>query len=183
MLRVKKGDLDAFDRLITRHRNPVVNTLSRIIGTADGAEDLAQEVFLRVYRSRKSYRPRARFTTWLYRIVRNIAVNAIRDRNRQAGIISLTDDAGGCSGEILSVKGQPGPEEFAEAGDLQKALKKALTALTFDQRTALVLSRLEGMTHAETAEIMESSEGAVKMLVGRAKKRLADELREYLQES
>ncbi len=183
MLKVKKGDLDAFDCLITRHRNPVVNTLSRITGTTDGAEDLAQEVFLRVYRGRKSYRPKARFTTWLYRIVRNIAVNAVRDRNRQVGFISFTDNAGDGSGEILPAKGQPGPEEFAEANDLQEALKKALAALTFDQRTALVLSRLEGMTHAETAKIMESSEGAVKMLVNRAKKRLADELREYLQES
>ncbi|WP_457577830.1 RNA polymerase sigma factor [Desulfomarina sp.] len=182
MLQVKKGDLDAFDRLITRYRDPVVNTLCRITGTRDGAEDLAQEVFLRVFRARKTYKPRAKFTTWLFRIVKNIGANAVRDRNR-AGTLVLVRGGGPGSGEPSLADRQPGPEERAGAADLQRALRKALAALSFDQRMAVVLTRLEGMTCGETAEIMESSEGAVKMLVNRARKILARELSDFIGES
>lgn len=182
MLKVKKGDLDAFDRLITRHRNPVVNTLSRLTGLSDGAEDLAQEVFLRVYRGRKSYRAKARFTTWLYRIVRNVAANAVRDRGRRNALFVLPGGARGGSADMSASERGLGPEERARAADLKNAVKKALAELTFEQRMAVVLSRLEGMTHAETAKILGKSEGAVKMLVSRAKKILAEELREYLGE-
>jgi RNA polymerase sigma-70 factor (ECF subfamily) len=182
MLKVKKGDLDAFDRLITRHRNPVVNTLGRLTGISDGAEDLAQEVFLRVYRGRKSYRVKARFTTWLYRIVRNVAANAMRERCRRNVLFVFPGGTGTGLADVLPAERGQGPEERAGAADLKNAVEKALALLTFEQRTAIVLFRLEGMTCAETAKILGKSEGAVKMLVSRAKKILAEELREYLEE-
>ncbi len=178
MLRVKKGDLDAFNALITRYRNPVINTLCRITGVYDDAEDLAQEVFLRVYRSRKTYKAKARFTTWLFRIVRNIASNAVRDRNRRGKIQVLSGGLDKITTIRISASTQPGPEEIVSGRDLQERLKKALTRLSFSQRTAIVLSRLEGMSYAEVADIMENSEGAVKMLVSRAKKILAKELKD-----
>lgn len=180
MLRVKKGDLDAFNSLITRYRNPVIQTLCRITGVYDDAEDLAQEVFLRLYRARKTYKVNAKFTTWLFRIVRNIASNAVRDRSRRRKIQVLSDGLDKIADNMISASTQPGPEEIVSGRDLQERLKKALMLLSFSQRTAIVLSRLEGMSYAEVADIMENSEGAVKMLVSRAKKILARELKDYV---
>ena len=183
MLRVKADDFDAFDRLITRHRNPVVNTLYKITGRRDGSEDLAQEVFLRVFRARKTYQAKARFATWLFRIVRNVAYNAVRDRNRHKDVSTFTNGFEKDPGEAVFKSEQPGPEEVARALDLRRDLEKAMTLLSFNQRTAMVLSRIEGMAYVEVAKILGTSEAAVKMLVSRARKILARELAHYVQET
>ncbi len=183
MLRVKKGDLDAFNRLITRYRNPVVNTLYKITRERDGSEDLAQEVFLRVFKARKTYKVRARFTTWLFRIVRNVAYNAIRDRKKRQNVTTFTNGYEKKHGEAAFKSEQPGPEDIVRVSDLKRDLKKAMGLLSMNQRTAIVLSRIEGMTYIEIAQVLDISEAAVKMLVSRAKKVLARELDHYIQEA
>ena len=181
MLRVKADDFDAFDRLITRYRNSVVNTLHRITRKHDGSEDLAQEVFLRVFRSRKTYQAKAKFTTWLFCIVRNVAYNAVRDRNRHKEVSTFTNGYEKGHGEAVFKSEQPDPEEIARVSELKRDLEKAMARLSLNQRTALVLSRLEGMAYIEIAKILDTSEAAVKMLVRRARKILARELDHYIQ--
>jgi RNA polymerase sigma-70 factor (ECF subfamily) len=182
MLRVKAGDLNAFDRLITRYKNSVVNTLYKITQKRDSAEDLSQEVFLRVFRAKKTYKAKAKFTTWLFRIVRNVAYNAIRDNNKHKDVSIFTNgyekghDEAGLKSEV------PGPEEIANVSDLKRDLKKALESLSLNQRTAVVLSRIEGMAYIEIGQILNISESAVKMLISRAKKNLARALGHYIQE-
>lgn len=182
MLRVKFGDLKAFDDLVTRHRNAVVNTLYKITGKKDGAEDLAQEVFIRVYRARKTYKARAKFTTWLFTIVRNVARNAIRDSKMHENVISLCDETESEQSQAAFKAGQPSPEDMAVLSNLREDLEKAMLSLSLNQRTAIVLSRVEGMKYSEIAEVLDVSESAVKMLISRAKKILVKKLDAYLKD-
>lgn len=183
MLRVKTGDLNAFNCLITQYRNSVANTICRITRNRDNAEDLAQEVFFRVFRARKTYKASARFATWLFSIVRNVAYNAIRDQKKYQNVSTFSNgyekrlDEAGLKSEL------PGPEDIARASDLKRDLKKAMGLLSLNQRTAIVLSRIDGMTYWEIAQILNVSESAVKMLVSRAKKILARELELYIQKA
>jgi RNA polymerase sigma-70 factor (ECF subfamily) len=182
MLRVKSGDHGAFDHLITRHRDLVVNTLYKITWKRDESEDLAQEVFLRIFRARKTYKAKAKFITWLFSIVRNVAYNAIRDQKKHQGVSTFTNGYEKGHNEAGFKSELPGPEEIACASDLKWELKKAMESLSLNQRTAIVLSRIDGMTYGQIAQVLDISEAAVKMLVSRAKKILAKKLDHYIQE-
>ncbi len=178
MMRVGKGDMKAFDTLITEFRDSVVNTVYRMTGDREDAEDIAQKVFISVYKAREKYTPQAKFTTWLFRIVKNMVYNYIRDNNSNKNIsfANIDDECGW----LVPVSSIPDPLKSLQLNDLQNAIDKGMKKLPVNQRTALILAKFENRAYSEIAEIIEVSETAVKMLVKRAKQNMALLLKEYL---
>lgn len=170
MLRVSRGDAESFDTLLRRHRRPLVSYFSRMVRDQALAEDLAQEVFLRVYQARERYQPDAMFTTWLYRIATNLALNAIRDRK--------PTDNSNHSGRGDSEEGGPWVERLpdsrptAEQGmmqaDRKRMIREAVEALPEKQRAAVILHKYQEVDYRQIASILEVSESAVKSLLFRA---------------
>jgi RNA polymerase sigma-70 factor (ECF subfamily) len=175
MLAYQAGDESAFDALVRAHSGPVYALVTRFLGAAPAREDLVQEVFLRVIRARARYRPTARFSTWLYRIVFNLCVN---ERER-AGRAALALDASAFDREDERA---PEPAAGLERDDVTRAVRAALAALPPTQRMALVLAKYEELSLAEIAEVMGSSEKAIKSLVHRARENLRAALAPFLQE-
>lgn len=183
MLRVRDDDTLAFNELLERYRTRLFGHFFRILNNRQDAEDLTQEVFLRLYRSRKRYQPRARFTTWLFHITQNVARNAIRSRRRRP-CVHLESLAGG--GEGASLEGllfdrgeEPSrPVERAEVADLVHA---AVSTLAGRQRTAVVLHQLEDCTYNEVAAQMEMSPEAAKSLLYRARNQLRETLAGFME--
>jgi len=170
MLRVSAGDGAAFDLLVERYRDRTVNFLYRMTGNAEEAEDLAQEAFLRVYKARKKYQPVAEFSTWLYRIAYNLAVSHYRRRG-QCQLGSLPD----------LPSANPGPDACLTSAEVMEQVWKALDALPPGQRTALVLTRLEGCSYARAAEVMNTTTAAIRSLVARARETLRLRLRNVIE--
>jgi RNA polymerase sigma-70 factor (ECF subfamily) len=169
MLDVKAGDEASFDLLLRRYRTPVVNFLFRMLRDSATAEDLAQEVFLRVYRARKQYSPTAKFTTWLFRIATNLALNSIRDNRHRQIEDSLdapieTEDA---SPRELPSRDLPVDERMIER-DRCAFIRRAVDGLPEKQRVALLLHKYEEMDYSEIARILDCSESALKSLLFRA---------------
>ena len=170
MLDVKAGDESSFELLLQKYRSPLVNFLYRMVRDTATAEDLAQEVFLRVYRARKDYTPSAKFTTWLFRIATNLALNSVRDNRMARHAISLdapsTDEEGSAPLEL------PAPEkridEHMIEQDRSEFIRRAIAALPEKQRAAVLLHKYEEMDYAEIARILECSESALKSLLFRA---------------
>ncbi len=173
MLGVKAGDDASFELLLAKYRTPLVHFLFRMVRDAATAEDLAQEVFLRVYRARKKYAPSAKFTTWLFRIATNLALNAIRDsRNEKMGI-SIDDPAGAGSSEGEQQRmdvpdKRPGLVERMMERDRAAVIKRAILALPEKQRAAVLLHKYHDLDYDEIADILDCSESALKSLLFRA---------------
>jgi RNA polymerase sigma-70 factor (ECF subfamily) len=167
MLRVRDGDAASFEVLLRRYRLPLVGYFRRMVRDQALAEDLAQEVFLRVYRSRERYQPEARFTTWLYRIATNLALNAIRDRKNE---ISGTVDDDSEGGPILELFIDPHPtvEQRLMQGDRERLIRQAVEALPENQRAAVILHKYQEVDYRQIAGILSVSESAVKSLLFRA---------------
>lgn len=177
---VAGGDEGAFRELVERHHLRVMAFLQRMLGTDPVVEDLAQEVFVRVWKSAARYRPRARFTTWLHRITRNAALNEIRSRGRRKWILGL---GGGGDVKLPEPVGKDAdrPDQSARGHELARVVEAALLRLPAAQREALILHRFEQMPHYEVAEAMQTSVSAVKSLIFRARETLKAELAEYLE--
>ncbi len=182
MLDVKAGDTASFELLLRRYRTPLVNFLYRMVRNSATAEDLAQEVFLRVYRARKKYAPNAKFTTWLFRIATNLALNAVRDGRYQQMGVSL--DQQGRPGES-SEKDQaamdlldrrPDAERQLIARDRAALVRRAVEALPEKQRAAVLLHKYQELDYDEIARILGCSESALKSLLFRAYETLRVEL-------
>jgi RNA polymerase sigma-70 factor (ECF subfamily) len=169
MLSFRAGDAAAFDALFERWARPLLRYLERMVRDPGAAEELVQEAFLRVYRARERYEPDARFSTWLYRIATNLALNELRRPRRRDPHESLGDEHG------LEAP-LPASDELADARQRARRLEAALAELPERQRAALWLSAVEGLSYAEVAASLEVSESAVKALVHRARSRLADRL-------
>ena len=180
MLGVKAGDDQSFELLLARYRTPLVNFLYRMVRDPAHAEDLAQEVFLRVYRARKKYEPNAKFTTWLFRIATNLALNAIRDGRYQKMEISIEGGAGGSAEEEpqpLEVPDKrPGMVEHLMQRDRAAFIRRAVLALPEKQRAAVLLHKYHEMDYDEIARILDCSESALKSLLFRAYETLRVEL-------
>jgi len=174
MLAFCDGDAAAFETLFRRWAGPLLRYLERMLGEAGAAEELVQEAFLRVHRARASYRPEARFSSWLYRIGTNLALNELRRPARRAPHASV-DGAEG-EGVALPAAEEPGSDELVDARRGVRALDRALRELPERQRAALWLVAVEGHSYAEVAGSLEISEPAVKALVHRARTSLAAKL-------
>jgi RNA polymerase sigma-70 factor, ECF subfamily len=171
MLDVKAGDDASFELLLRKYRTPLVNYLYRMVRDAAAAEDLAQEVFLRVYRSRKRYAPSAKFTTWMFRIATNLALNSRRDgRHRQFEVpIDQPVESGRDDPPMLEVADhQPGIEHALIERDRARMIRRAVEALPEKQRAAVLLHKYQELDYDEIARILGCSESALKSLLFRA---------------
>jgi RNA polymerase sigma-70 factor (ECF subfamily) len=173
MLAFRAGDGEAFDTLFRRWAAPLLRYLNRMVRDLAAAEELVQEVFLRVHRSRERYSPDARFSTWLYRIATNVALNELR-RPRYRAVHHSADAE--TSAPIRAL--DPAPDELAHIRQLGEKVELEMERLPDRQRAALWLAAVEGLSYAEVAEALEVSEQAVKALVHRARSTLAARLSE-----
>lgn len=166
MLLVKAGDDASFARLLTRHREPIISFLYRMVQNAAIAEELAQDVFLRVYRAREKYEVSAKFTTWLYCIATNVALNHIRDGKRARNTEALDDPESSVHQVLRSP--EPTAEEQLVAGSLGWEVRKAVGELPANQRTAVILHKYQELDYRQIATALGCSESAVKSLLFRA---------------
>jgi RNA polymerase sigma-70 factor (ECF subfamily) len=167
MLRVREGDETSFALLLERHRGPVVNFLHRMVQNRAISEELAQEVFLRVYRSRQTYEPTAKFTTWLFRIATHLALNSIRDGKRERSQESLSDEL--LEGVERQVADQQVTVEQALVYEVKlQEIRGAIGALPEKQRAAVLMHKYDGLDYGQIARSLGCSESAVKSLLFRA---------------
>lgn len=175
MLQVKAGDDESFALLLGKYRVPIVHYLYRIVHDRAVAEELAQEVFLRLYKARARYRPTAKFTTWIYRIATNLALNYLRDGKVTANSESIDEDCEGSPKRELVDQRQT-PEEYLLSKALQVEIRKAIAALPERQRLAVILHKYQGLDYAQIATVLDCSESAVKSLLFRAYEKLRQDL-------
>ena len=179
MLRVKAGDEAAFRELIERHQRAVIGVIYRAIGDAWEAEDLAQRVFIQIFRSARRYKPTAKFTTWLYTITHNAIRNEYRRRTRHTAesFDALTQPgATGEPGVQLADLRATDPSRQIVERELQEKIEAAIQQLPEAQRTAVILCRFEGLPYEEIATVLGCSEAAVKSLLHRARETLKEKL-------
>lgn len=182
MLRVKEGDESAFDYLVQKYRRPIVNFMYRMAHNAAAAEDLAQEVFLRAYRSRSSYEASAKFTTWLYRIATNLAINHARDtrHERPETTVSL-DEPDEETGTTLDIADKSlSAEENIVRRERLMAIRQKVQSLPERQRMAVVMHKYQQMDYKQIAEVLKLSESATKSLLFRAYETLREQLKEFV---
>jgi RNA polymerase sigma-70 factor (ECF subfamily) len=182
MLRAKAGDQSAFDYLVQKYRRPIVSFMYRMAHNAASAEDLAQEVFLRVYRSRASYEASAKFTTWLYRIATNLAVNHARDTRHERPEVTVSlDEPDDESGTTLEL---PDAALTAEQSMVRQermmAIRSKVEALPEQQRLAVIMHKYQQMDYKQIAEVLKKSESATKSLLFRAYETLREQLKEFV---
>jgi RNA polymerase sigma-70 factor (ECF subfamily) len=168
MLRVKAGDSASFALLLQRHRNPVIHFLYRMVRNQAVAEELAQEVFLRVYRARATYEPTAKFTTWLFRIATHQALNSLRDAKPAESLDRETENA---PARQVADAG-PTVEDRLVEGARAAEVRSAIHALPPKQRAAVLMHKYEEMDYAQIARVLGCSESALKSLLFRAYERL-----------
>jgi RNA polymerase sigma-70 factor (ECF subfamily) len=182
MLRVAAGDDAGFTYLAEKFHRPMINFLYRMVRNQAIAEELAQEVFLRVYRSRQSYRAEAKFTTWLYRIATNLAVNYARDnRHERAAQSVCLDEPNVESGTTPDVAdGEPSVEQKLLRRERMKAIQAHVMALPERQRMAVVMHKYQELDYREIGEVLKLSESATKSLLFRAYQTLRDKLKDFV---
>jgi RNA polymerase sigma-70 factor, ECF subfamily len=182
MLRVKAGDDPAFDYLVQKFRRPLVGFMYRMAHNQGVAEELAQEVFLRVYRSRETYNAEAKFSTWLYRIATNLAVNHARDtkQERPESSISIdeTDEESGLSIDVADAS--PNVEQNILRRERLAAIKRHVDSLPERQRLAVIMHKYQEMDYRQIASVLKLSESATKSLLFRAYETLRERLKEFV---
>jgi RNA polymerase sigma-70 factor (ECF subfamily) len=182
MLRVRAGDQPAFDYLVQKYRRPLVSFMYRMARNPAAAEDLAQEVFLRVYRSRATYEASAKFTTWLYRIATNLAVNHARDTRHERPEVTVSldepDEETGATFEIPD--SAPGAEQATIRRERVLAIRRRVDALPERQRLAVIMHKYQQMDYKQIAEVLKLSESATKSLLFRAYETLREQLKEFI---
>ncbi len=182
MLRVKTGDQPAFDYLVQKYRRPMVSFMYRMARNSAAAEDLAQEVFLRVYRSRETYEASAKFTTWLYRIATNLAVNHARDTRHERPEVQVSldepDEETGTTFELPD--GTMNAEQMIVRRERMLAIRRKVEALPEQQRVAVIMHKYQQMDYKQIADVLKKSESATKSLLFRAYETLREQLREFI---
>lgn len=176
---VGRGDTAAFEELVGRHQALVLGTVARMLGSNSDVEDIAQQVFVRVWRSASRYQPRAKFTTWLLKITRNLVFNEMRRTKRHMHVpVQPEPDAV----EIpLKDETTAEPDAALLERELQEAIEKAIVDLPETQRMAVVLRRYEELSYEDIAEVLNLSVPAVKSVLFRARTELRAKLSDYLQ--
>jgi RNA polymerase sigma-70 factor (ECF subfamily) len=173
MLALRAGDESAFDGLFARWSGPLLRFLERMVRDTASAEELVQETFLRLYRARERYEPEARFSTWLYTIATRLALNELRRPRRQNPHRS-TDEEDADGHALVLAADTPRADDIAHARNVGDRVEQALAKLPERQRIALWLSAVEGLSYADVAANLETSEKSVKALVHRARCALAE---------
>jgi RNA polymerase sigma-70 factor (ECF subfamily) len=181
MTRVKDGDTEALRELIEAHQQRIIGAITKMLGDEMDAEDLAQQVFMRVWKSAPRYEPSAKFTTWLYKIMRNLVFNELRRRKRHStqslDSVPDVDHRAPAQAADLSAKS---PDTTMLDAELQDAIQSAIESLPETQRLAIVLRRYDEFSYEEIGEIMELSVPAVKSVLFRARTELRERLKQYL---
>ena len=180
MLRVRDGDLEAFETLVTRHQHSVVGTAAKMLGGAADAEDIGQQVFVRVWKHAARYQPSAKFTTWLMTITRNLVFNELRRRRRSQQVSMDADEGDTIRHQFVDEQAAAPSEEMLDS-ELHEAIDAAIASLPETQRLAIVLRRYEGMPYEEIAEVLKTSVPAVKSILFRARAELKARLKRYLE--
>ena len=175
---ISGGDEKAFERLVEKHQTLIIGTVAYMLGNNSDVEDVAQQVFVRVWKSARRYVPRAKFTTWLLKITRNLVFNEMRRRKRHA----TTPMPTGIEGEELPLKDEHGstPDASLLESELQGAIESAIADLPETQRMAVVLRRYEELSYEQIAEVLDQTVPAVKSLLFRARTELREKLSAYL---
>jgi RNA polymerase sigma-70 factor (ECF subfamily) len=183
---VRNDDAAAFEELMRRYQSRLITVLEHLVGNRDTAEDLAQETFLRVYRSRKNYVPGSKFSTWLFTIANNVASNARRSRARrkERNVAPAMDETGAWGGggleNMAQAKSAFMPARQADKAEMRAAVRTALETLNERQRLAVLLCKFESLSYTEIAETMGMSPQAIKSLLSRARENLREVLEPYL---
>lgn len=186
MMALKEGDDSAFAELVERHQSRILTLIYRFVSNEAEAEDLAQEVFLRVYRTRHRYEPKARFSTWLYRIAANISLNALRSRSRRRNIsVPLAADNDetqeGRSSQRVEDHRIAAPGARLDSAEMRGQIREAIDALPENQKVAVILNKYEDMSYDDIASVMGCSTMAVKSLLARARNNLRERLEYYVE--
>lgn len=182
MLRVKQGDMSAFEQLVNKYKQPVTNLLFRTLRDATEAEDLAQNVFLQVWKSADRYRSTAKFTTWLFTITRNLCLNEIRRRSRHPAEsldapAEIEDES--FARQFEDTRSVSPPEQLLR-DELTRKVEQALAELPENQRTAILLFQEKELSYEEISEILDCSLSATKSLIHRGREVLKQKLKPYL---
>jgi RNA polymerase sigma-70 factor (ECF subfamily) len=185
MLQVRDDNAAAFEELVSRYQARLLTVLRHLVGNREQAEDLAQEVFLRVYRARKSYQPGAKFATWLYTIANHVAANALRSQSRHHEVTLQSRDSGRLGAQpltrMLQASSGQMPARQLDKAEMREIVRMSLDALNERQRMAILLSKFEGMSYEDIAEVMEISSQAIKSLLSRARENLREVLQPYFE--
>ncbi len=183
MLRVKRGDTAAFEELVNKYKQPVINLIFRTIRDLDEAEDLAQNVFIQAYKSADRYEAKAKFTTWLFTITRNLCLNEIRRRSRHRAEsleASLTENEDQPARQYEDVKASSAPDLVIQ-DELEQKIDEALRDLPENQRTAIMLCRQDELSYEDIAGVLGTTLSATKSLIHRGREALKQRLKPYLQ--
>ena len=180
MLRVKEGDVRAFEQLVEMHQRAVIGTVARMLNNLDDAHDVAQQVFVRVWRSAPRYEPSAKFTTWLFTIMRNLVFNEMRRRGRKREV-SMEERQEEHHLEPATAE-RANPDTIVAQGELEAAIDRAIQSLPEKQRLAVLLRRDVDMPYEEIGDVLKMSLSAVKSLLFRARNDLKEKLKGYLDE-
>ena len=175
MAKTAEGDESAFEILVNRHQAPILNLIYRYLGDRTQAKDLAQEVFVRVWQAAKTYKPQAKFTTWIYRITVNLCLNELKSSGKKKAHFSESYIE---EGRAMNGVGEVSPsgEDLLLAEEQSRQISEALQALPENQRMALILKRYDNLSYQEIANIMECSVSAVESLLVRAKRNIQEKL-------
>lgn len=182
MLELRAGNMAAFDVLLAKYRKPIIHFMFRMVHNQAVAEELAQEVFLRVYRSRETYRAEARFSTWLYRIATNLGVNHARDtRHERSASTVYLDEPDSETGTTPDVADDtPTVESDILRRERMKAIRQHVLALPERQKTAVLMHKYEGLDYKQIGEVLKLSESATKSLLFRAYQTLREKLKDFV---
>jgi len=185
MLQVRDGDAAAFTELVLRYQNRLLTVLEHLVGNREQAEDLTQDVFIRVFKARERYAPEAKFSPWLFTIANNVASNALRSRSRRREVgvpegngsdsmpMSLDQMAKAASGFM--------PTRALDKAEQAEMVRHAVSNLNERQRMALLLAKFEGMSYQDIAQTMDLSVQAIKSLLSRARVNLKEMLTPYVE--
>ncbi len=184
MLRVKEGDEAAFARLVAAYQDRLISIFANLVGGQEAAEDLTQELFLRIYRARHGYEPNAKFSTWVFRIANNLASNSRRSKGRRKEVQLKTTESGPMgtrpAEKLLAEKSALMPTRQLDKRELQQYVREAMETLNERQQMALLLHKFEDMSYIDIGEAMEMSPQAVKSLLSRARETLRTRLESYI---
>ena len=172
----------AFKELVDKHQRAVINLAYRFLGSREEAEDVAQEVFIRMYKAAKTYKPEAGFPTWLFRITTNVCLNELRRRRRvrEIPLVPLSEESERNTAMTVPASEGTRPDIQLEQAERNRIIQESLEALPPNQRTAVILKRYEGLSYQEIADVLNTSVSAVESLLFRAKQTLKKKLKSYV---